>query len=182
MSDKVTTDGDRAQEFVKLFAGCQRRIYGFVVSIVTNSADADDIFGEISVGLWKKFDDYKSGSDFLAWSIQFARYAILRHYRTQRLRKRLVFSDEVLRSLIDEAASAVREIDSRHEFLRSCLEQLPAHSRELIRARYETGMTSCREVADRTGRSVEAIYKALRRLHERLLCCIEQKMAAETLR
>ena len=78
----------------------------------------------------------------MAWSLQFARYAILKYYRTQRLRNRLVFGDDVLDSLIDEAASASRSLDDRHEALRSCLKQLPERSRELLRLRYETDVTS----------------------------------------
>ena len=51
----MSVENDRTEEFVRLFATNQRRIYGFVASIVPRSADADDVFGEISASLWKKF-------------------------------------------------------------------------------------------------------------------------------
>jgi RNA polymerase sigma-70 factor, ECF subfamily len=175
----VSGTKDRTEEFVRLYAANQRRIYGFVTSILPRPTDADDVFQEISASLWQKFHEFRPGTDFTAWSLQFARYAILKYYRAQRNRGRLVFGDDVVESLIDESASAILELDRRQEALHACLGRLPERSRELIRIRYETDASSCRDAASRTGRSLEAVYKSLRRIHELLLRCIERVLAAE---
>jgi RNA polymerase sigma-70 factor (ECF subfamily) len=175
----VRAENDRTEEFIRLFAVNQRRIYGFVAAIVPRAVEADDVFQNISAGLWQNFHRFEKGTDFLAWSLQFARFAILKYYRSQRQLGRLVFSDEVLESLADEAATASDEIDRRLEALRGCLQQLPQRSRELIELRYESQLVSCREVAARVGRSVEGVYKALRRIHTLLLQCVERALATE---
>lgn len=48
----------------------------------------------------------------------------------------------------------------------------------MIRLRYESGL-SCGTLADRLGRSVEAVYQTLSRLHRRLRECVEERMARE---
>jgi len=177
--DAVDRKTDRTEEFIRLFAANQRRIYGFVAAMVPNADDADDVFQNISAGLWQKFDRFEPGTNFAAWGLQFARYAVLKHFETQRRRKRLVFADEVLELVADEATAANKELDPRHEALRSCIERLPARSRELVRVRYEAGVGTCKEVARRLDRSVEAVYKALSRIHQRLLECVERVLAGE---
>lgn len=170
---------DRTEEFIRLFAANQRRIYGFVAAMVPNADDADDVFQNVSAGLWQKFDRFEPGTNFAAWGLQFARYAVLKYFETQRRRKRLVFADEVLELVADEATAANKELDRRHEALRSCIERLPDRSRELVRVRYEAGVGTCKEVACRVDRSVEAVYKALSRIHQRLLECVERVLAGE---
>lgn len=162
-----------------MFAASQRRIYGFVAAMVANADDADDVFQNISAGLWQKFDRFEPGTNFAAWGLQFARYAVLKHFEAQRRRKRLVFADEVLELVADEAAAANPELDRRQEALRSCVERLPERSQELVRVRYEGGVGTCKEVARRVGRSAEAVYKALSRIHHLLFQCIEAALAEE---
>jgi RNA polymerase sigma-70 factor, ECF subfamily len=172
-------ESDKTEEFIRLFAANQRRIYALVTAVVPRAEEVDDLLQEISASLWQRFHKFTPGTDFGAWSAQFARFAILKYYRAQRRRGQVVFGDEVLAALIDEAAVAHRELDRRYEALRVCLERLPQRSRELVTARYEGGGASCKEVAGRLGRSVEAIYKSLHRVHELLLRCIERHLAAE---
>ena len=164
---------------MRLFAAHQRRIYSFVAVMVPNPTEADDVFQEVSAGLWRKFGDFEPGTDFAAWGLQFARYAVLKHFQRRRRRQRLVFGDEVLELLVEQTTLANRESDCRQEALRTCLQRLPERSRELVRVRYETGVGTCKEAASRLGRSVEAAYKALGRIHDLLLKCIESLLSED---
>jgi RNA polymerase sigma-70 factor (ECF subfamily) len=122
----------KTDQFVRLFAANQRRIYGFITVMVPKATEADDVFQEVSVGLWRKFDGFTPGTDFVAWALQFARYAVLKHYEAQRRKNRLVFQGDVLDALVDEATIATGDADRRHEALRRCLDKLPQRSRELV--------------------------------------------------
>jgi RNA polymerase sigma-70 factor (ECF subfamily) len=168
---------ERTEEFIRLFAASQRRIYGLVAAMVPRGADADDVFQEVSASLWQKFDDFTPGTDFAAWGLRFARLLVLKHYEKQRRWGRVVFDDDVLEQIADETTTALAKLDHRQEALRDCLARLPAHSRQLLDARYDSGLKTCQEVAHRVGRSVQSVYKALSRIHELLLECIEKALA-----
>ena len=170
---------DRNESFVRIFAANQRRIHGFIMMLVPRAVDADDIFQEVSLELWRKFDGFTIGTDFVAWANQFSRFLVLKHFAKQRRLGRLVFDERLLELLAVEAASATTHADDRLDALRHCLENLPTKSKNLLAMRYESGLKSCREVAARMGRSADAVYKALSRLHDALLECIEGRLAAE---
>ncbi len=164
---------DRNEEFLRLLTANQRRIFGFISALVPRSSDADDVYQEVSLALWRKFDQFEPGTDFAAWANQFARYLVLKHCAKQRRLGRLVFDEELLAALADDVAAAASGPDERLEALRGCLEKLPAHSRRLLELRYESGLKTVREVAARVGRSVDATYKAISRIHDALLRCME---------
>jgi RNA polymerase sigma-70 factor (ECF subfamily) len=170
---------DRNEAFVRIFAANQRRIHAFISVLVPRAADADDIFQDVSLELWRKFDAFTIGTDFVAWANQFSRFLVLKHFARQRRLGRLVFDDRVLELLTKEAASATTQADDRLDALRHCLGHLPAKSKSLLSMRYESGLKTCREVAARMGRSTDAVYKALSRLHVALLECIEGRLAAD---
>ena len=49
---------DRNEDFMRLFSANQRRIYGFVAAMIPRTADVDDVFQEVSMSLWRKFEDF----------------------------------------------------------------------------------------------------------------------------
>ena len=66
-------------QFVKLLTACQSRIYAYILSRAPRSADADDILQETAGTMWKKFNEFKTGTDFLAWGLTIARYNVLNY-------------------------------------------------------------------------------------------------------
>ncbi len=170
---------DRNEAFVRIFAANQRRIHAFIMMLVPRAADADDIFQEVSLEVWRKFDAFTIGTDFVAWANQFSRFLVLKHFAKQRRLGRLVFDERVLELLAVEAASSLAHADDRLDALRQCLDKLPAKSKNLLAMRYESELKTCREVAARMGRSADAVYKALSRLHDAILECVEGRLAAE---
>jgi len=175
----VSATAERTEEFIRLFVANQRRIYGLVAAMVPNAADADDVFQDVSTKLWQKFHEFEPGTDFAAWGLQFARYTVLKHHEQRRRNGQLAFGDDVLEMIADETCEVIPELNRRQQALRECVQKLPEHSRRLLAERYESGLKTCREVGESLGRSVEAVYKALSRLHESLLRCIEKTLAAE---
>ncbi len=119
------------------------------------------------------------GTDFAAWALSFARFAVLKYYDKQSRLGRFVFDEALAELIADEAESESMRGDWRLEALRECLDRLPPPSRKLLRLRYESNLKTCREIAGRFGRSVDATYKALARIHQRLLACVQNRLMAE---
>lgn len=165
----------RGERFMRLLLANQQRIYGLILALVPNWNDADDIMQETSAVMWAKFDDYEAGTDFAAWGLRIARYQVMAFLKKQG-RERRRFSDATLEEIADQIMAAREELDDRRDAVQQCLGKLPERDRQLIQLRYEPDATT-KSAADRTGRSVHAVYKALNRIHGQLLDCIRQRLA-----
>ena len=47
-------------------------------ALVPNVFDADEVFQDTSITLWKKFDQYRPDLDFRAWACRIAYYKVLK--------------------------------------------------------------------------------------------------------
>jgi|SRR3954471_16328218 RNA polymerase sigma-70 factor (ECF subfamily) len=172
-----TDKTERAGEFISLFTQHSRPVYGYIRALVHHQSDAEDIFQEASRVMWQKFDQYQSDSDFLAWACCISHYEVLM-YRRSKARQKCVLSDDVYALLDKEMPDFVVNSDLRSQSLSHCIELLPASDRELLRARYSPGATT-RLVSETMKRSVDAVYRSLRRIHEALFNCIQRRLAEE---
>ena len=170
---------ERVDEFLTLYLKNARRVYGFVRALVPHKPDAEDVFQEVGRTLWEKFDQYESGTNFLVWAFAIARFAVFQYRRT-RARLPTSLSDAVFELIAAELQNSSGEEDPRYQALVECLQKLSVRDRELIDARYRQGETT-KSVAASAGRSIDAIYRSLRRIHKALLDCVQQRIAMERL-
>lgn len=168
---------DRGQRFMQEYSRIQRRLYGFIVSLVPDFSMADDIVQDTVSILWLKFDDYQPGTDFCAWAFKIARYRIL-YYRRLKIDMKNRFSDHTLETLSATAESTSGQMDDRREMLKRCLGKLKKEEREILHLRYEEG-ASIKHVADRINLNINTLYKMLSRIHVSLLQCIQTHMRQE---
>lgn len=153
----------------------QRQIFAYIYTLVPDRHDAEDLLQETSVVICEKFDDFTPGTDFVAWACQIAWWRI-RYARQKFARSKVVFDDEVLEKVAQTATTLRHELDDRHEALAHCLQKLAPRDRELLLTRYEPGC-GVAEAAERTGRSMDAAYKALNRLRKLLHDCVTHVLA-----
>jgi RNA polymerase sigma-70 factor (ECF subfamily) len=168
---------DRAGEFISLFTQHSRQVYGYIRALVHHQSDAEDVFQEASRVMWEKFDQFETGTDFLAWACCISHYNVLMYRRTK-ARQRCILTEEVYALLDKEMADMVAEMDFRSQALAACVEQLPPGDQQLLRARYSPGATT-RGVSESMHRSIDAIYRSLRRIHEALFNCVQRKLGEE---
>jgi RNA polymerase sigma-70 factor, ECF subfamily len=165
------------QRFLRLFMENERRIYGFIASLLPNMADAEDVLQETSLVLWQKFDQFRVGSDFIAWACRVAQLQVLKFYEKQG-RSKLRFDFETLETIAKEVLTMGPLLEARHQALGKCLDEMTDRDRDLLRRRYAED-TSPQQIAEQVGRSIHAIYKALSRIHDGLLKCIRGKLDKE---
>jgi RNA polymerase sigma-70 factor (ECF subfamily) len=165
------------EQFVQAFARHEPALRSFIRPLVPGWNDADEVMQQTCVVLWRKFWEFEPESDFLAWACTVARFEVLKH-RRRIARDRLVFSEELLELLADEGTIEIDERERERRALDHCIERLPAPQRELIRRCYQSSAT-IKEAAAALGRSATALYKALHRVRQLLLNCIEQRLAEE---
>lgn len=174
---EISPDTDRSERFVRLLTKNERKVYGYILSLVPNWADADEILQETNVRLWQQFERYQPGTDFAAWACTVAYYQV-QTFRKRKGRQRVRFSQEFVDAVAAEAASAQREADARKVALAGCMKKMKQASRQILELCYTRGMT-IREAAEHLGRTADSTYKALSRIRVALHDCIERKLAGE---
>ena len=95
----------------------------------------------------------------------------------RRTKRRLLLSNEVVEAIAGDAASSIADIDEREQALSHCLKKLPQKDSKLIHLRYFEQL-STKDISGKLGSSVYSIYRALSRIHDSLLRCIERRLAA----
>ncbi len=175
MDNDPQNETESRKRLMALMTRHQRQIFGYIYTLVPHRADAEDLLQETSLIICEKFDQFREGTDFVAWACQIA-YWRIRYARQKFARSKLIFNQEIVDALAQTAAAMHEELDDRHVALADCLRKLHPRDRELLLTRYEPGC-GVEEAARRSGRSLEAAYKALTRLRKLLLDCVTHQLA-----
>jgi RNA polymerase sigma-70 factor, ECF subfamily len=169
--------GSRTEEFLKLSMSAHRRLLAFILTLTPNQTDAEDLLQETTMVMWRRFNEYRPGSDFIAWGITIARYKVL-NYRKKYATSHVQFSDDVLDVLQAEAPGMLKELDSRTEIVRKCLRKLEEKDINLIRLRYGKGLTF-QAISEQLGRSAQSIHKSIARIHNAIIFCVRRTITPE---
>ncbi len=169
-------DSERVEEFIRILATHEARLRCYVLSLVSQWADADEVMQDVNVVLWQKFELFQPDTNFFAWACQIARFKV-RDYRRKKSRERVVFSDELVDLLAEEAVVVAERVNDCQAALDGCLGKLKPDQRNLIHLRYNED-ESIDDIAQSVGRTVEAVYKSLGRTRQVLHDCIKRKLQA----
>jgi RNA polymerase sigma-70 factor (ECF subfamily) len=167
---------DQTTQFVGLLTRHQPSIYVFIRRLVPNSADADDIFQDMSKVLWEKFDQFEPGTAFDEWAKQIARFEVLHFHRRNRTSP-IRFSDELVNALADDSSEEDSTAECR-DALQQCLAKLRPADRALLAERYEPGET-IKHLAEESNRPVQTLYSKLKRIRQALFECIQRTLSAD---
>ncbi len=171
------SDRDQAvREFVQRLTGCQPRLYAYIVTLVLDSHDADDVLQQANLVMWEKLDEFLDCENFDALACKVAYYQVLAKRRdAARQRRRLLFDDQLLERLAATADLKTDAIQAYLPALRNCMAKLSESHRELLRKRYEPG-GSVNSIAARSGQSANSVSASLYRIRKDLLACIRQEL------
>lgn len=163
---------DPVDVFVEKITSAQQGLFAFILTLVPNISDANDVLQETNLVLCRKRTEYRETEDFWPWAKTIARYQVLAYLKTQH-RNRLRFGDSLLATLAHEAAA--QDMESEVLAMDHCIQELTPSNREMLQLRYSSEL-SISEIAGRLGRSVGAIYDALYRIRGQLANCIQRKL------
>jgi RNA polymerase sigma-70 factor, ECF subfamily len=153
------------------------RIAASAAVIGRDAHAADDTYQQIVLLALEQAGQFQSPEHVLNWAIRAARHRAL-----DAIRKKPVYTlpDEILDMLerpddrdSEEHAEAVSEA------LHGCMAGLGEPARKLLQMKYDEGLSGP-AIAQRTHRTVDAVYQTLSRTHRALRQCVERKLAAQT--
>ena len=173
------TSAAKGKAFLRLFLESERRLFAYILTLLPNRADADDVLQEASLVMWDKFDDEHPPTDFVAWGCRIAYFKVLDFYKKNR-RNRVCFSQTMLEQVAETAIeqASTLQLDARREALAGCIEKLNSKNREVLVRRFAEGATA-ESTATELGRSVHAVYKSLAKIRELLFGCVTKTLSRE---
>jgi RNA polymerase sigma-70 factor (ECF subfamily) len=174
----TSMSSDSAREvFVRLLTQHQRRIYAYILGIVPNWNDADEILQETNIRLWSEFERFEIGTNFEAWAVRVAHFQIL-SWRKRVSRSRLFFDHSLVELIAQEFGAGNAVAEARHQALRECVAALEPRQSELLARCYAEG-AKINQVAESLARSAASVHKALQRVRLSLHKCVRRRLAEE---
>ncbi len=172
-------DAKKHQQFAQRLVRNQNKVFRYVVSMVVNRADAEEIFQQTCLTLWENWEQYDPALDFLPWACGFA-YNHIRNHRRKMENRQVLLDRDVVEQLQQRALGRQPSLDDRRAALLACLEELPEEQRTSIESYYERRQT-VEQIAEQRSATPNAIYKMLRRIRTALFQCITRRLAAEAM-
>lgn len=170
------------EEFVALLVRHDRRLRGFIATLLGRIADIDEVLQNVCLVAWKKVDQFcyqgaSADEEFVRWICTIARYEIMTYRRTED--SSLLLLDASLMDRLAEMQIAESSyIEDRYKALVGCIQRLRPRDREMVRQRYEANL-SAHDLAAAFEVGVNAIYKALTRIRATLLECVQRRLSRE---
>jgi RNA polymerase sigma-70 factor (ECF subfamily) len=168
-------DSRRTSEFVRLYAAHSRRVYTYLLTLVPNRADVEEVFQDVSAVLWEKFDEFVPDTNFAAWACKIAQFKA-RKLVERSSRRSALFNGDLIEKLDLEMQHVDDSLDAEYAALAACFAQLPEFDRNLIERRYRKSGNP-QSLADDLNLPVSKVYKMLARIRHSLLVCITSRLA-----
>ncbi len=164
-------EGEDRSQFLSLYLEIQPSLRSYLLALLRDADDMEDVFQEVSMVLWKRFDDYDQAHPFAHWAMGIARNHAAR-WRRAGGRRPAWLSPEVEKQLADTYQELEEELSDRRRALSVCVEKLGGKARELLALRYEKKY-SLQRIADLRQRSLNAVNKSLGKIRRFLARCAE---------
>ena len=169
---------DSRAAFARIFAKHDRWLYAYLVSLLSSPADAEEVFQEVCVVLWREYEKFDPTTNFVKWASVVAHHQVQRFRRAQGKRAKPL-SDAVVDLLATEAVDKFDLMESRRSALHACLKKLSATDQGLVKSCYGDSRRSIKSVAQTLQRPTNTVYKALNRIRRVLHTCIDRTLSRE---
>lgn len=169
---------DNRREFLREFMRYQHRIYRFIMSLVPDADEADDLLQQVSMTLWQRWDTFDpERSEFIHWALGVARNHVRNYIRTRaRNKKHVVFDETLLEELADVRIQEEQLFEEQREALSNCLKRLSMPHRALVENFYNR-TASVGDIASSYGISRRSLTRYISRIRQALMDCILRHLA-----
>ncbi|MBN1393928.1 MAG: sigma-70 family RNA polymerase sigma factor [Pirellulales bacterium] len=156
----------------KLFLKHQKDVYAYILTLVPDRNDAEDVFQQTCLALLEKQSEFDLGKEFFPWACGFALNEV-RRFRRVHYRERVRLDDAAIEALANVQFKSAKKIEAQLDLLMECLAELPADKHELLMQSYSYH-GRLKELAGWLRIEIDALYKRLGRIRRTLFECIER--------
>lgn len=167
------------QTVIRLVSKYHTHLFRYILTLVPNDSDANDILQETCVDLVRRAEEYDVNKEFLPWAYRFAYIEVL-NFRKRQGRSKLIFDNDVLELLAsDSEESEDLGINTQIDALEECIDSLPPQDRELVEVRYFQP-EAFKDILPDLGMSRRTVFRQLSRIRQVLLDCINTRLARDS--
>lgn len=160
-------------EYSRKLTSIQRSLYAYILSLLPNRSDAEDILQETNLILCKKAKEYNPDGHFQGWAFRIARYQIMAHMTKYR-RSKIHFSNELAEAMAEEDFDST-SLNVTQKALQLCYDLLPKHMQSIARLRFKEEKT-LKDISSLVNRPIGSVSATLHRIRRNLLNCVHQKI------
>jgi RNA polymerase sigma-70 factor (ECF subfamily) len=180
MAEGGEDENRRRDAFARLFAKHDRWLYSYLVTLLGSTAQAEEVFQEVCVVLWRENETFQMGTDFVKWVAVIAHNQV-RKFRRQNKQVGFQVNEVAFDLLAAEAVERADLFDYRRDALRRCLTKLSPSDRSLVQQCYADDKVNLKATAQKLGRPENTVYKAMNRIRRVLFECINRTLVSEGL-
>lgn len=159
-------------DVVNVLESRRLQLTAWLMAMLRDRHTCEDLVQEMVVKAIDQPDHFKDANHVVAWARTTLRHRAINYI--QRYRDRMVALDEGALDALCEHSEEHETIDDpeKAEALKKCLRRLPAKSAKLLQLRYRQELSGP-AIAESVGKSPDAVYQSLYRIHKRLRDCME---------
>ncbi|MFT5468918.1 MAG: RNA polymerase sigma-70 factor (ECF subfamily) [Verrucomicrobiales bacterium] len=174
-------DPIQSDDFAVLYSKHHLDLLRYVMTLLPNRAQAEDVVQETARRLWQKFNEYDSSRPFWPWARQFAFFEVLKHRKKYAIRAKYFQNDELIETLAEERVEMEPELEAKRNALVACMKKLDPNARDLMTERFGRER-ALKDIAKEQGKSANAIYLVMHRIRKQLLDCVSRCLRLEEAR
>lgn len=176
---QAVAKGDRGA-LQQIYRDTSAKLYGVVVRILDDAAEAEDVLQDIYVTIWRRAGSFEPerGLSPITWLVAIARNKAIDRLRST-ARTRQLRPIEDADDVADDKPPATEGLERAEEAaaLTRCLGQLDPKHADTVRTAFFEGVTY-EALAQRIGAPVGTVKSWIRRSLQRLRTCLEEPEAA----
>ena len=161
---------DKAEIFISLLSRHERKLSVYVIMLIANRSDAEDILQQAKMVMWRSFDQFREGTNFGAWARKVALNQIMT-FRKRQKRDPLCLSSELMEMIAVDLEQNNELLSRQQSMLEQCIEKLKDDHQSILRSRYHNN-NSIESIAKKTQRTPGAVYRLLSRIRSNLHQCV----------
>jgi len=132
--------------FEVLIKTYERKLFGYIIKMVKIREDAEDIFQETAIKVWRGITNYDEKQKFSSWLFTIAHNGIIDYFRKNKIR--FNSTDEmVLRDNNQLSQQNILEKNEEKEIVQKIVQSLPGKQREVFLLRLN-GMMTFKEISE----------------------------------
>jgi len=152
-----------------------RDVVRVVSSMLFSTHEMEDLVQKVFVDAYEKLDRFEAGRDFGKWIKGIARNTVRMHLRSNKTveKHKSLYRDWSLSQL--EGDENFEIIDQKAKALETCFQEVSENNKAIVEMKYRK-LWTLDKIAEKLGRSLEAVTKALSRTRAELRTCIRRRI------
>lgn len=161
---------ERTMQLALLWTDAQPAVFGYILSLVKDFTDAEDVLQKVALAVVDQFDTYNPEFSFQGWAFGIAKNQT-RTFQRGLYKDKHVFSDEMVQLLAETYEEIEDELGDLSEKLIHCINKVEGRAHKILELRYQdehkTGV-----IAKLLGLSPGNVSVILNRTHQFLKNCM----------